>query len=141
MNAPVVIVGCGAAKVGYPAPARSLYVGSYFTMCLSAAEALTTQSRVFILSARYGLLPVASPVEIEPYDLTMGEPGSVDARQLAAQAVEHGISDEPVIVLCGARYAALVRQVWSHVSAPLAGLGIGKQRHVLSVLRAGGSVL
>ncbi len=135
MNAPgIVIIGCGARKLDRPAPARSMYVGPYFRACLATAEAITDPGRAFILSARYGLLGLDDP--IEPYDLTMGQPGSVSVGELAAQATERGITDEPVTALCGARYAMLIGRVWPRVSIPLAGLGIGRQRHVLAVMRS-----
>jgi hypothetical protein len=41
------------------------------------------------------------------------------------------------VALCGKRYAALARQVWATVETPLAGLGIGRQLHVLALLRTG----
>lgn len=37
-----------------------------------------------------------------------------------------------------ARYTALARQVWPGLETPLAGLGIGRQRYVLAVMRNAG---
>lgn len=136
MNAPgIVIVGCGARKRSAASSAADMYLGPYFRSCLATATAIATRSQVYILSARYGLLGLSDV--IEPYDLTIGQPGAITAPELAAQANERGIAAEPVTALCGARYAALARQVWPQVSTPLAGLGIGHQRHVLAVLRSG----
>lgn len=131
----LVIVGCSRGKLDYPAPAALLYTGSYFRLCLAAGLAVADPGRVLILSARYGLLSPDEP--IRPYNLTIGDPGAVTVAELADQAQARGIAREPVMLLCGARYADLCRQVWSDVAAPLAHLGIGKQRHVLSSLRDG----
>lgn len=132
---PVVLVGCGAAKRDHSTWAADLYTGPYFRACLATATAIADRADIFILSARYGLL---GPDDwADPYDLTLSQPGAVDARQLAAQAADRGIADRAVIALCGGRYAALAGQVWADVSTPLAGLGIGRQRHVLAVMRSG----
>jgi hypothetical protein len=131
----VVLVGCGARKTSHPATAADLYTGTYFRACLSTALAIAPRDHVLILSARHGLLGLDDG-PVEPYQLTLGQPGAVTAAQVRAQAAERGIGDGPVVALCGARYAALAAQVWAQVATPLAGLGIGRQRHVLATLRA-----
>lgn len=130
---PVVLVGCGAAKREVRSAAAELYTGPYFGACLATARAIAAPADIFILSARYGLLGLGD--EVDPYDLTLGQPGAVDARQLAEQAACRGLEGRAVIALCGGRYAALAGQVWADVSTPLAGLGIGHQRHVLAEMR------
>lgn len=136
MTGPLVIIGCGADKLDRPAPAASLYTGQHFRVCLATALAIAPRDSVLILSARYGLLGLDD--HAEPYDLTIGQPGAVSVGQLAAQARTRGQLDRPAVALCGKRYAALVRAVWSDVTTPLAGLGIGRQRHALAVIRAEG---
>ena len=133
---PVVLVGCGARKAAGPAVAADLYTGPYFRACLLAALALAPRDRIFVLSARHGLLGLDDG-PIAPYELTLGQPGAVDAAVIRAQAAARQIADAPVVALCGARYAALARRVWATVGTPLAGLGIGRQRHVLALLRTG----
>lgn len=127
----LTIIGCGAGKRAGRSPAGDMYTGAYFRCCLATATAIGNET--YILSARYGLLGLAD--EIEPYDLTIGQAGAVTADQLAEQATSRGLLGRPVLALCSARYAALLGQVWSEVSTPLAGLGIGQQRHVLAVMR------
>lgn len=134
MTGSLVIIGCGAAKLDRPAPAAQLYTGQHFRACLATATAIAPRDSILILSARYGLLGLDDPAE--PYDLTMGQPGAIGADQLATQATARGQLNQPVIALCSARYASLARQVWADVATPLAGLGIGRQRHALAVMRA-----
>lgn len=135
MSAPgIVIVGCGAGKRAEPCDAGEMYTGPYFRSCLAAALDLAPFGRVLILSARYGLLGLYDP--IEPYDLTIGQPGAVTAARVATQADERGITGLPVTALCSARYAAVLAQVWADVATPLAGLGIGRQRHALALMRS-----
>lgn len=128
----IVVVGCGARKLPYRAPAAGLYTGTYFRSCAITAAAIAP-GRWFILSARYGL--VAPSEELEPYDLTLGQPGAVNAGRISAQAGELGLRS-PVTALCSVRYADLLARVFRDVRRPLAGLGIGQQRHVLARMRA-----
>jgi hypothetical protein len=134
-QAPLVIIGCGARKTSHPAPAAKLYTGSYFTACLSAARALAPDDRVFILSAKHGLLPADGQIPIAPYDLKMNDPGSVTPAEVRYQAARRNLLGRPVTALCSARYADVCRKIWEDVDTPLAGLGIGDQRHVLAEIR------
>jgi len=137
MTPPVVIISCGALKLPHPAPAAELYVGQHFRAQLTAARALTPDARVFILSARYGLVRLADV--IAPYDLTIGQPGAICAAHITEQARHMRLDHERrVIVLAPARYAALCRRTWPALETPLAGLGIGYQRAALARIRRDG---
>lgn len=91
------VVPCGGAKLDRPAPARELYTGSMFrhtfehaSRCAELDEAAGLgPARVLILSALHGL--VDPDQVLEPYDLRMGQPGSVSVPTLAAQARALGI--------------------------------------------------
>lgn len=131
----IVIVGCGARKRLYPCRAVEMYRGQHFLACWAAAAALA-EGNVYILSAKYGLLPPGKV--IAPYDLTVGQPGAVTGDEVRGQARELGIARRPVVALCSARYVQLCREAWPAVDAPLAGLRIGQQRHVLAVIRRTG---
>ncbi|MBV9026425.1 MAG: hypothetical protein JO362_22130 [Streptomycetaceae bacterium] len=132
---PVVVIPCSAGKLDRPAPAGELYTGSLHTMCRKAADALTaTGGTTLVLSARYGL--VTFNQVIAPYELRIGEPGSVTVAELHEQAARLHLADATdVTVLAGAAYAAAVRAVWPTVALPLAGSrGIGEMRHRLATL-------
>jgi hypothetical protein len=107
-------------------------------MCRRAAVALTDPDRVLILSALYGLLTLDRV--IAPYELRMGQAGSIGLGALRHQAGQLQLVDEPqVIVLAGSTYTAAARGVWPHATAPLAGAGgLGRQLAVLaSIARHG----
>jgi hypothetical protein len=132
----IVIVGCDARKRLYPCRAVDMYRGQYFLACWYAAAALA-EGNVYILSAKYGLLPPGKV--IAPYDLTVGQPGAVTADQVRAQARDLGIVGQAVVALCSARYARLCREVWpAATAAPLAALRGGQQLHVLAETRRTG---
>jgi hypothetical protein len=134
----VVVVPCGGAKLRRPAPAGQMYVGSYHRACRRAAAQLG--GRLLILSARYGLL--TPDTVIEPYELMMGQPGSVTAdtlrRQARALAVDGAAA---VVVLAGRRYADAAAAVWPHAIRPLDGAaGMGPQLHRLAVIARTGEL-
>jgi hypothetical protein len=127
-----VVISCGAAKLGHAAAAAELYTGQYFRAChMTAAE--LAPDRWLILSAKYGLLWPWQ--QIAPYDLTIGEPGAITAREVTIQAARLGMLGQHVTALCSARYADVLGEVFPNVWRPLAGLGIGRQRAMLAELR------
>jgi hypothetical protein len=122
----LIVIPCGARKLDHRARAADMYIGSYHRACRRAAEALRPD-RLVILSARYGLLDLDD--EIEPYDTAHGAADAVTARVLLDQAENLGITAlDPVVVLGGARHAALAKAVWPHALTPLSGTrGMGEQ--------------
>jgi hypothetical protein len=63
------LVSCGKKKLDHRAPARDLYVSPLFRKAL--AYCLAHYDRVYILSAKYGLLNLDEPVR--PYDDTLSQ--------------------------------------------------------------------
>jgi len=136
VTSPLVIIPCGGKKAGHRTQARSLYRGAYFRAGLTAARRLTSPDRIRILSAMHGLLRLDELVA--PYDLRMGQPGSVTAERVLRQAAEQGLVDEPhVVVLGGKAYRDVARAVWPHAEDPLAGTrSMGEQMAALARMGA-----
>ncbi|MGX9891386.1 DUF6884 domain-containing protein [Streptomyces sp. NPDC002276] len=131
----VVVIPCSGAKLDRPAPAGDLYRGSLHTLCRRAADALTADGgTVLVVTARHGLVTLDQV--LSPYDLRMGDPGSVTSVQLRPQAARLGVDHvQDVTVLAAAAYTAAARSVWRHATAPLEGSrGIGEMRGRLSRL-------
>ena len=131
---------CAARKRAEPAglPAGELYVGSYHLACRRAAAALTTPDRILILSALHGLLSLDRV--IAPYELRMGQPGSIGVGALRRQAEQlHLVDEQRVIILAGRAYTTAALAVWPAATTPLAGAGgLGRQLAVLGgIARAG----
>lgn len=129
---PLVIIACGARKREHPAAAKDFYTSAYHRLSLRAAHAVTVPANIRILSGLHGLLELDTV--IDPYDMRLGEPGSVTAAEIADQATDTGISNAPhVIALAGKQYARMVTATWPHALSPLAGSrGIGDQQHRLA---------
>jgi len=67
--AKIVLLSCTKSKLDKPAPAKDMYSPSpMFQKTKVYGEALKPD-KMFILSAKYGLLPMDK--QIEPYDLTL----------------------------------------------------------------------
>lgn len=132
----IVIVACGAQKAPGPAPLPELYTGAYFQACLRYARILVTEDRrIGVLSALHGLAPLSA--RLMAYDTRLGDPDAVTHEEVRAQAEQVGVLNvERLVVLGGAAYVALARQVWPHAEAPLEGKGgIGKQLQWLAQQR------
>jgi len=134
----LAIIPCGARKREGRHAARDLYVGSYFRAALRWAET-SGADRVLILSAKHGL--VGLDEQVDCYDLTLGEDGSVTAQQLEQQAylrlVRH---TRPVQCVGGVKYRTLIREVWPWATSPVEGCtSMGAHLRVLSQLSKGGN--
>lgn len=124
---PFVVIPCGGAKRSERCPAGEMYVGGYHRACRKYANRLTMPARILILSAKHGLLRLTDV--IEPYELRMGQPGSITTAVAWQQARKMGLLDESRVVALGGRaYTAVCRTIWPHCTTPLDGRGgIGKQ--------------
>ncbi len=131
----IVVVGCGKSKQDRRVPAGAMYVGSFHGSCRETAKALLLDGgRQYILSAAHGLLDLST--EIDPYDITVGDPGSISAALVQAQVRERGIESAEVTVLAGGKYVQLARPSWPGLRAPLSGAaGIGEMKQRLSQIR------
>ncbi|MEK9521443.1 hypothetical protein MIU24_18915 [Streptomyces venezuelae] len=135
---PLVIIPCGSTKLDHAAPAADLYVGSYHRACARAAAALTANGgTVLILSALHGLVPLDRV--LDPYEMRMGDKGSVTPDVLREQARALGVDTAAnVTILAGLSYATPALAVWPHADAPLVGLpGMGHHMRALAQIADG----
>lgn len=138
-----VVIPCSAAKIDTAAPARDLYSASdNFRATLAAAESDAWDgATVLILSALHGLLTLDQVVA--PYNVKMGDPGSVTVETIAEQAQALGMTWEAradvYAMLPGAYFRKLdaalrLDDVYAadvYEAAP----GIGYQRGTVSSIR------
>ncbi|WP_241962101.1 DUF6884 domain-containing protein [Rhodococcus opacus] len=97
---PLVVIPCGARKAAVPMPAGALYLGSYHRLCQKAAVRLTPRENIRILSGLHGLLNLDTVTA--PYEMRLGEPGSVTADTVYEQAAAQSLLDaEDVVILAG----------------------------------------
>ncbi len=73
-----VFIGCGKKKTWHKTRAEYLYQGTYYRSCLALARKLTDRKHIFILSAKYGVLPLDR--EVKPYNVKLTELPAVERR-------------------------------------------------------------
>jgi len=130
----IIVIPCGGAKVAHRAPAHELYTGSMFRDQLNTALQLAPAANIRILSAKHGLLQLDELVD--PYDLKMGDAGSISVEELSAQLSE--LDDELELeALLPKTYAAKLEAATDRpVLNYFAGTrGIGYQKAILRQLR------
>lgn len=122
----IVIISCGKAKQNKPCCAKDMYIGAYHRLLQQYALSICCENDIYILSAKYGILSLSDI--IEPYELRMGQNGSIDEDAIRMQAKQRKIENEHVIALGGKIYVNLIRTVWKDVYCPIEYLpGIGHQ--------------
>lgn len=145
-GAPFVVVPCSGAKAPGPSlPAVERYTGGLHRLAMQAARTLTSDDRIRVASARYGLLELHQLTE--PYDQRIDGLAADDLFALKSRIHVDGIRmdhEDPtaeVIALVPAAYVDAMS--WSPMLArklvtPLAGVaGVGEMRGRLAGLRDG----
>ncbi len=136
---PVVIISCTDAKADQAAPAADLYQGRNFGHSLAAALAETDQDadRVFILSARHGLVRLDQV--LAPYDETLATTDRDALVELVAeQTLTNGLQDRTDVyaMVPDAYFEVLVEGMGFLGTFPTKvfedSRGVGDQRHVMS---------
>lgn len=123
----IVIISCGQQKRPERSRAKDLYTGPYFRAALAYAEAVTAANRIFILSAKYGL--IETDKWINPYELRMGAPGSVSVEHVRKQSHMLGLLpvEDLITVIAGKTYQEFLLEVFGQgLLLPCTG-GMGQQ--------------
>jgi hypothetical protein len=137
----IVIISCGSAKAEPSRetfsyrdviPAGQLYTGDYHKSLRVAADALTDQSLIRIMSARHGLVTLKRP--LHPYNTRLGDEDAVTPEQMTRHTATLDLDDAHVIFLGGRDYATLLTQSVPHTLVPLTG-GLGDHRAQCHAIR------
>lgn len=129
----IVLIPCVKKKQNAICKAEELYVSPLFKKNLAYAKSINPY-KIFILSAKYGLLSLTK--EIEPYDLTLKTFKSKELKAWAEHTVtqlqkETDLQKDKFIILCGEKYRKYLLPNIRTYEIPLKGLGIGKQLQFL----------
>lgn len=121
----IVILSCGSKKIDHQSPALALYCGSFFKAQRRWALSVVSYHQIYILSAKYGFLKATD--KIEPYELKMGDKGSIDCKRLRHQAVELKLLEPTldIVSLVGENYKKVLTQAVPNIKYPLDGMPIG----------------
>ena len=132
--AKVVLISCVSKKLHHKSKAQDLYVSPLFQKNLRYAKYLNPD-KIFILSAKYGLLRLDE--EIEPYDITLNKMRSNEIKEWAKSVLDQlkkstDIENDEFVFLAGNNYRKFLLPHLKHYKIPMLGLSIGKQLQWLS---------
>jgi hypothetical protein len=125
-----VFISCVKSKRKTKAKARDIYISPLFRYSLKYALSLTSENKIYILSAKYGLLKLDEV--IDPYELTLNTMSESEKKKWAykvyLQMKKYGINfDEDAVFLTGKNYRKYLITKFSNATAPLKNLGLGMQ--------------
>jgi len=131
----VVLVSCSSGKEAKSMPAEKLYNSDLFKKQLEYAKKLTNPNDIYIISAKYHLVPLNKT--ISPYNLTLKEMPA-DQREKWAEIVlkqlrEKGydLQRDKFVILAGNAYRQYLEPHMKNVEVPFSGLRIGQQKKAL----------
>jgi len=132
--AKVVLISCVSKKLHHKSKAQDLYISPLFKKNLQYAKSLNPD-KIFILSAKYGLLRLDE--EVEPYDKTLNKMHSNEIKEWANSVLNQlekstDIENDEFIFLAGNNYRKFLLPHLKHYKIPMGGLSIGKQLQWLS---------
>ena len=133
--AKIILMSCVSKKLNYKAKAQDLYTSPLFKFNLKYARSLSPD-KIFILSAKYGLLDLEQ--EIEPYNETLNQKSDNEIKLWANKVIEQlsklaNLNEDEFIFLAGERYRKYLIPKIKNYKVPMQGLGIGKQLKFLKL--------
>ena len=125
----VVLISCVAKKKDSKSSAKDLYISPLFRSAYQYAKKIKAD-KIFILSAKYGLLEVDDIVE--PYDETLNTKKAREVQcwadgVIVALSQKTNLNEDEFTILAGERYRKHLIKHLRKYSIPLEGLSIGKQ--------------
>lgn len=134
----IVLISCCSKKAKDRCPAKDLYISPLFKKSLAYARTLTSDDKIFILSAKHHLLSLTK--EISSYDITLNTM-SIQERKKWARIVNCQIEGilkkyqtDDIIVLAGENYREFLDFKGRPVNVPLKGMRIGQMLERLNEL-------
>jgi len=127
--AKIVLISCVSKKLHHKSKAQDLYVSPLFQKNLQYAKFLKPD-KIFILSAKYGLLRFDE--EIEPYDKTLNKMRSNEIKEWANSVLNQlqkvsDLNKDEFVFLAGNNYRKFLLPYIKNYKIPMHGLSIGKQ--------------
>jgi len=125
----IVLISCVSQKLSHKSKAKDMYISSLFKYNLKYAKSLNPD-KIYILSAKYGLLDLNK--EIEPYNLTLNTMKSGEIKDWAIKVLNQlnkvtDLQNDEFIFLAGEKYRKYLIPHISKYKIPLEGLKIGEQ--------------
>lgn len=134
----VVLISCVSKKKDESCKARDLYTSDLFKKELYYAENVVKADKIFVLSAKYGL--VSLDERIDPYDKTLNKMKKNEVLQWANMVLQDlknniDINNDKVIFMAGEKYRKYIEPLINNVEVPMRGMKIGEQLQFLKRCR------
>ncbi|WP_407282111.1 DUF6884 domain-containing protein [Methanolobus sp. WCC1] len=131
-----ILISCVSKKLDHKSKAEDLYISTLFKYNLQYAKSLGAD-RIFILSAKHGLLNLEE--EIEPYNQTLNNMKAGEIRKWSNKVLSQlkdstDIKNDNFLFLAGASYRKNLLPHISNYEIPLEGMRIGEQLQHLKKL-------
>ena len=125
----IALISCASKKRNEKNKAKNLYTSTFFKYNLRYARKLKPD-KIFILSAKHGLLPLDK--EIEPYDKFLNNFSEQERKEWAELVLGQlkgnaNLHRDEFIFLAGENYRKYLLPKISNYDVPLEGKGIGQQ--------------
>ena len=125
----IILISCVSKKLDKKSKAEDIYISPLFRYNLKYAHSLNPD-KIFILSAKYGLLDLNQ--KIEPYNQTLNNIPKEELKQWANNIItdlkiKANLENDEFIFLAGNSYRKYLLPYIKNYKIPLQGLGIGKQ--------------
>jgi cytoplasmic iron level regulating protein YaaA (DUF328/UPF0246 family) len=132
----IVLISCVSKKMPYKAKAKGLYISTLFKLNFKYAKSLNPD-KIFILSAKYGLLNPEQ--EIEPYNETLNTKSTQEIKNWSQKVLidlkkQTDFENDEFIFLAGTKYRKFLTSHIKNYKVPLEGLTIGRQLSLLKGL-------
>ena len=129
--AKIVLIACSKTKQSHKAKARDLYQGDLFKKSLEYSEKLLKPDKVFILSAKYGLINNIEK-QISPYEKTLNKMGKLERLAWATNVTSQlnrvaNLKKDRFIILASANYREYLLPHIANYEIPMKGLTQGNQ--------------
>jgi len=127
----IVLIACSKTKLSHKARARDLYQGDLFKKSLEYSERVLKPDKVFILSAKYGLIDNIER-QIKPYEKTLNKMGKLEKLAWATVVTKQlnsvaNLKKEKFIILASANYREYLLPHIANYEIPMKGLTQGNQ--------------
>ena len=125
----IILISCVSKKINQKTIAQNLYISTLFQKNLQYAKSLNPD-KIFVLSAKYGLLKLDE--EVEPYDKTLNKMRSYEIKEWANSVLSQlqkvvDLNKDEFVFLAGNNYRKFLLPGIKNYKIPMLDLGIGKQ--------------
>jgi hypothetical protein len=138
----IALISCVSKKCSFRTKAENMYISILFTKTMKYTKDILKADKIFILSAKHGLLPLDK--EIDPYNVTLINMRKEEKQRWAKMVVQQlrgecDISHDKFYVLAGKDYYEDLIPYLQNYEIKMEGLKIGERIQWLNVQLLQGS--